>query len=261
MRHEAEFMLLARRSANTFDISEDYQLRAESFSPWKLIRCDGDTNFIEIGKDSKERLIQAERQRTSLEVFYNRNKIPDSALEPESEYVIDSEPKIIPLEDDNNPNNCHDFSNIDLPQPKTGEQLPSRVTEFKPSQPPINSFGPFPGAGGPPIPPPNMAPPMIPPFGGQPGLPPPDFGIPMPPPSGPPQQQFFPPNNGPPFPPHWNPNDGGGPRPPHPGPPPFVQQFPNQGPPPPRGMGVRPPRLPRNAQNTVCRHFAPNRKV
>jgi hypothetical protein len=257
MRHEAEFMLMARRSANTMDVSDDYLSRAESRGAWRLIPCDGDSNLIEFGKDSKERLIQEDRMRTTLETFYTRNQIPDTPQEPDTEVYLETEiSKVIPLEDDNNPNNIHDFSNIDLPQPKTGEQLPSRIPDFIAAQPPINNFGRMPSpqytSGGPPMGGPNFAgQSMIPPFSAQPLLPPPDqFGVRMP--SGPPPQQFFAPNNGPPF-QQWG-DGGSGPGPggpPMPHGPQFAPPFPGG-----RGMGSRPPRLPRNAQNTVCRHYA-----
>jgi len=256
MKHEAEFMLMARRCANNFDVSDDYQSRVQTFGEWKLIPCDNQSNLVENGKESKERLIQAERMRTVLESFYVRNQIPDSPQEPELELNIDSsDSKIIPLDDENNPNNVHDFSNIDLPQPKTGEHLPSRIPDFKPPSIPNNNFAripaPFPQTGDQPLLPgaPNFSgvPSMMPPFRG-PLMPPPDpFSVR---PSN--VQQFYSPNGGSPM-QRWP--DSGPPS--HP-PPHFAPPFPNQissgrGPGP---MGGRPPRLPRNAQNTVCRHFA-----
>ena len=255
MKHEAEFMLLAKRSANTFDVADDYLSRAETFSPWKLIPCDGDTNLVEVGKDSKERQIQAERMRTTLETFYLRHQIPENPSEPEPEiFVGEDQPKIIPLEDDNNPNNCHDFSNIELPQPKTGEILPPRLPDLsKAAQVPINAFAPrmpFVGpasnqgiriAGQTPFP------------SGQPLIP--AFAQNLDPFVAAPQQPFFPSNNGPPpFQQPWS--DNAGPPPPqHPGPPPqhFVPQQFGHGP---RMPVNNRPRMPRNPQNTVCRHFA-----
>lgn len=251
MKHEAEFMLMARRCANNFDVADDYQSRAQTFSLWKLIPCDSDSNMAN-GTESKERLIQAERMKTTLESFYTRSQIPDSPQEPELELNIDStELKTIPLEDDNNPNNVHDFSNIDLPQPKTGEHLPSRIPDFKSSSASVNNFNripgnipPYPPSGGQPLLPSGS---MMVPFGGQ-IIPPPD------PYSVRPNlvPQYFPPNGGP----HMQQWSESGP-PPHP-PPHFVPPFPNQIPQGRGGgpMGGRPPRLPRNAQNTVCRHFA-----
>jgi protein phosphatase 1 regulatory subunit 10 len=256
MRHEAE-MLMARRSHH-FDISDDYQSRVQTFSPWKLIPCDSQSNLIESGKESNEKFIQLERMKTTLESFYTRNQIPDSPQEPELELNLEIvETKTIPLEDENNPNNTHDFSNIDLPQPKTGEHLPSRIPDFKPPTAQMNNFtripGPFASSGGQPllpVAPPNFSgvPSMMPQFGG-PHMPAPDH-YPVRPSN---VQQFYPPSGGS-MQQQWSDSCP----PPHPPPPHFIPPFPNQIPQA-RGagpMGPRPPRLPRNAQNTVCRHFA-----
>lgn len=96
MKHEAQMLSEARKG------------RCFSYGPWKLIPIDLDPINcpVERGRDSKEKLIQTERMRTTLECFYFNNQIPDNPDDPDTnssfDLGLDSSEKlrIIPLEDD-----------------------------------------------------------------------------------------------------------------------------------------------------------------
>lgn len=100
MRHEGQLLMEAKK-------------RCITYTAWKLIPIYLDPqNVIERGCNSSQRSIQAEAMKLTLECFYIHNQIPDSAREPDLEFVEATEPKIIPLEDENNHEKVNDYSGI-----------------------------------------------------------------------------------------------------------------------------------------------------
>lgn len=71
---------------------------------------------------SKERDVQAEREKTCLNtIYFNRAMIPDSPLEPDVIAFQNIEPPIIPLFDiTGNTDAIHDYSNMPWPEAKNG---------------------------------------------------------------------------------------------------------------------------------------------
>ncbi|KAH9510744.1 Disabled 2-interacting protein [Dermatophagoides farinae] len=112
---ETERINVTRPSADMkrFDMKHEAQMMINVLPmlPWHLIPIDIDSSniLVERGKDSRERIIQMERMKTTLECFYFHNQLPDSADEPEhNAYELmsdlssqDMKMKIIPLEDEN----------------------------------------------------------------------------------------------------------------------------------------------------------------
>lgn len=94
----------------------------EEKTNWRpLIPVDGGGQIqVEHGKNSKERDIQAMRQKGTLQpLYFSKAMIPDSALEPDVETHTYLEPTIIPLEDvTGNQDNISDFRNMPWPEPK-----------------------------------------------------------------------------------------------------------------------------------------------
>ncbi|CAB3231162.1 unnamed protein product [Arctia plantaginis] len=94
----------------------------EEKTNWRpLIPVDGGGQIqVEHGKNSKEKDIQAMRQKGTLQpLYFSKAMIPDSALEPDAETHTYSEPTIIPLEDvTGNQDNISDFRNMPWPESK-----------------------------------------------------------------------------------------------------------------------------------------------
>lgn len=99
--------------------SNDVMEEKTSWKPLVLVDAEGQIK-VEYGKNSKERDIQAIRQKGTLQpLYFNKAMIPDSALEPEPETHPYSEPANIPLEDvTGNQDNVSDFRNMPWPEPK-----------------------------------------------------------------------------------------------------------------------------------------------
>lgn len=157
MKHEAQLMMEAKKD------------RCHNYHPWKLIPIDLEPTDIERGCNSKEKEIQAERQKTTLECFYLQNRIPDSAMEPDNTFYPDSlriDPVIIPLEDDSatgvdydittsSINTNYDYNpvfNIVDPNQQIGGYIPTNdsmqlpaSTSYNPNQ--NANFGPPAGSG------------------------------------------------------------------------------------------------------------------
>lgn len=103
------------RNISTDDVMEEK-------TSWKVlipIDLDGQVH-VDYGKNSKEKDIQAIRQKGTLQpLYFHKSMIPDSAIEPEPETHTYSEPLIIPLEDvTGNQDNVSDFRNMPWPDPK-----------------------------------------------------------------------------------------------------------------------------------------------
>ncbi|XP_032529561.2 serine/threonine-protein phosphatase 1 regulatory subunit 10-like [Danaus plexippus] len=94
----------------------------EERTSWRpLIPLDTDGQIqIEYGKNSKEKDIQAIRQKGTLQpLYFHKAMIPDSPHEPDVETHTYAEPTVIPLEDvTGNQDNISDFRNMPWPEPK-----------------------------------------------------------------------------------------------------------------------------------------------
>ncbi|XP_072936416.1 serine/threonine-protein phosphatase 1 regulatory subunit 10 [Epargyreus clarus] len=112
--HEREAFEKARNLIND-DIMEE----KTNWRPLILIDADGQIQ-VEHGKNSKEKDIQAVRQKGTLQpLYFHKAMIPDSPFEPDPETHIYSEPCIIPLDDiTGNQDNVSDFRNMPWPEPK-----------------------------------------------------------------------------------------------------------------------------------------------
>ncbi|CAK1549810.1 unnamed protein product [Leptosia nina] len=112
--HEREAFEKARNLIN-----DDVMEEKTSWKPLILIDVAGQTP-VEYGKNSKEKDIQAIRQKGTLQpLYFYKSMIPDSPLEPDPETHTYSEPNIIPLEDvTGNQDNISDFRNMPWPEPK-----------------------------------------------------------------------------------------------------------------------------------------------
>ncbi|XP_073941620.1 phosphatase 1 nuclear targeting subunit [Choristoneura fumiferana] len=98
---------------------DDLMEERTSWKPLIPIDTEGQVQ-VEYGKNSKEKDIQAIRQKGTLQpLYFHKSMIPDSALEPDTETHTYSEPTIIPLEDvTGNQDNTSDFRNMPWPEPK-----------------------------------------------------------------------------------------------------------------------------------------------
>lgn len=109
MKHEAQFMLEAKKCSD----------KSITYAPWKFIPIvlDSQNVPVERGCNSRERQIQADRMKTTLECFYIKDQIPDTPHEPDREFFADSNEQtlIIPLEDENMVDKMHDYSSIQSP--------------------------------------------------------------------------------------------------------------------------------------------------
>lgn len=185
--HEREAFQKARNLIND-DVMEEK-------TNWTMlipIDCDGQI-IVEYGKNSKEKELQAVRQKGTLQpLYFHKAMIPDSPFEADIETHTYIEPSIIPLEDiTGNQDNISDFRNMPWPEPKgTAPPTSSTNVNIPPMfQPPISQFPnnfpnpPF-GVPGFPVPPnipaewqngmpPHMVPSSMPPMGPPTGLLPP----------------------------------------------------------------------------------------
>ncbi|XP_059059268.1 serine/threonine-protein phosphatase 1 regulatory subunit 10 [Achroia grisella] len=172
--HEREAFQKGRNLSND-DVMEEKTI-------WRpLIPIDTEGQIqVEYGKNSKEKDIQAIRQKGTLQpLYFHKSMIPDSPFEPEPETHPYSEPTIIPLEDvTGNQDNVSDFRNMPWPEPKGNvppasttttvqSMFPTNMGQFPANFP--NGQFPVPGFQGPNlgpgewpngIPPHNMLPPM-----------------------------------------------------------------------------------------------------
>ncbi|XP_063617759.1 serine/threonine-protein phosphatase 1 regulatory subunit 10 [Cydia splendana] len=168
--------------------SEDVMGEKTSWKPLIPIDTKGQVH-VDHGKNSKEKDIQAIRQKGTLQpLYFHKSMIPDSPLEPDTETHTYSEPTTIPLEDvTGNQDTTSDFRNMPWPEPKGNAppvsssninmpaMFPSNMTQFPNGFPPT----PFPGAPGFQGPPgmgpgdwQNGVPPQMMPNGMPPGIPP-----------------------------------------------------------------------------------------
>lgn len=157
--HERESFQKAR-NLSTDDVMEE----RTAWRPLILIEAEGQI-AVEYGKLSKEKDIQAMKQKGTLQPLYlYKSMIPDSPYEPPVETHTYNEPTVIPLEDvTGNQDNVSDFRNMPWPDPK-GNAPPQAATMPMPQmfQPPIGQFpnafpSQFPGV------PPFQGPGMVPP--------------------------------------------------------------------------------------------------
>lgn len=96
-----------------------------------------------MGKESVERRVQADRERTVLKALYfTRASIPDSPAEPEFEHVPMADPKVVPMEDvTGNPDSVNDFRSMPWPEPK-GEASQAQQPPLQQQFAPFNNFPP-----------------------------------------------------------------------------------------------------------------------
>lgn len=109
---ERENFLISRKVG-----SEDTMVEQMEWQPLILV---DDVPELAAGTNSKEKDIQAEREKTCLKtIYFNRASIPDSPHEPDVITFQNVEPPIIPLEDvTGNPDATHDFTSMPWPDPK-----------------------------------------------------------------------------------------------------------------------------------------------
>ncbi|GAB6021910.1 hypothetical protein CHUAL_006073 [Chamberlinius hualienensis] len=87
---------------------------------WFLHFIDNLQSLIIPGCNSKEREIQKSREECVLqEIFFSKESLPETPHEPDPEHAEPEEPKIIPLEDENNPDAVMDYSMLEPPAPVT----------------------------------------------------------------------------------------------------------------------------------------------
>lgn len=118
--HEREAFQKGRNLSN-----DDVMEERTSWRPLIPIETEGQIQ-VEHGKNSKEKDIQAMRQKGTLQpLYFHKAMIPDSPLEPEPETHPYSEPTVIPLDDiTGNQDNVSDFRNMPWPEAK-GNAPPS----------------------------------------------------------------------------------------------------------------------------------------
>uniref|UniRef100_T1IJS3 Serine/threonine-protein phosphatase 1 regulatory subunit 10 n=1 Tax=Strigamia maritima TaxID=126957 RepID=T1IJS3_STRMM len=81
------------------------------------ILIDLPSQLVERGCNSEQINIQRDREQSVLqEIYFSRDSVPDTSHEPDPETVEATEPKIIPLEDENNPDAVIDYSVGEAPQ-------------------------------------------------------------------------------------------------------------------------------------------------
>ncbi|XP_065344831.1 serine/threonine-protein phosphatase 1 regulatory subunit 10-like isoform X2 [Cloeon dipterum] len=88
--------------------------------PWKLIKIDCSNPLAEPGKNSTEKLVQEEREKTVLQaIYFSPESIPDSPAEALLEEFSPAEPRTIPLDDvTGNLDNVKDWSYLPWIEPK-----------------------------------------------------------------------------------------------------------------------------------------------
>ncbi|XP_068620992.1 serine/threonine-protein phosphatase 1 regulatory subunit 10 [Battus philenor] len=158
--HEREAFQKGRNLSN-----DDVMEERTSWKPLILIDLDGQIQ-VEYGKNSKEKDIQAIRQKGTLQpLYFHKSMIPDSPFEPEIETHTYSEPIVIPLDDvTGNQDNISDFRNMPWPEPKGTAPPTSNTNMNVPTIFPSNmaQFPPnFPGAQFPGVPPGFQASPLV----------------------------------------------------------------------------------------------------
>lgn len=87
---------------------------------WKPMFIVDDVPQPPLGKDSKERKIQSDRELTCLRaIYFNRSMIPDSPAEPDMESYQQTDPTIIPMDDANgSPEGIKNFVGYAWPEPR-----------------------------------------------------------------------------------------------------------------------------------------------
>lgn len=134
--HERDAFQKGRNLSN-----DDVMEEKTGWKPLIPIDLDGQVH-VEHGKKSKEKDIQAIRQKGTLQpLYFHKSMIPDSPFEPEPETHPYTEPATIPLEDvTGNQDNVSDFRNMPWPEPK-GNAPPHANVAMPPMFPPnINQF-------------------------------------------------------------------------------------------------------------------------
>lgn len=119
---EREAFLISRKIGSAEDMMSEQ-------IPWQPLIEIEDVPPLEYGTQSKEREVQAEREKTCLKtIYFNRAMIPDSPIEPDNISFQNVEPPTIPLFDvTGNPDAVHDFTTMPWPEPKAS---PQQVTNF-----------------------------------------------------------------------------------------------------------------------------------
>lgn len=114
---EREAFLISRKIGS----AEDVMVEQMAWQP--LIQVE-DVPAYEYGSLSKEKTIQADREKTCLKtIYFNRSMIPDSPLEPDVITFQNVEPPTIPLFDvTGNPDAIHDFTSMPWPEAKGSPQ-------------------------------------------------------------------------------------------------------------------------------------------
>lgn len=116
---EREAFLISRKIGS----AEDTMVEQMAWQPLMLVE---DVPPFEAGALSKERQVQADREKTCLKtIYFNRSMIPDTALEPDVIAFQSAEAPTIPLYDvTGNPDAVHDFTSMPWPEAKTAPQQP-----------------------------------------------------------------------------------------------------------------------------------------
>lgn len=133
---EREAFLTARKLG-----SEDIMVEQMEWAP--LIEVI-DVAPIQHGATSKEKEIQADREKTVLKtIYFDRSSIPDSPAEPDLVAFPYVEPQIMPLYDvTGNPDAIHDFTNMPWPESK-GSPPPVNMNMTITDIMPFGNFNPF----------------------------------------------------------------------------------------------------------------------
>lgn len=131
--HERDAFQKGRNLSN-----DDVMEEKTNWRPLIPVDADGQVQ-VEHGKNSKEKDIQAIRQKGTLQpLYFSKSMIPDSAFEPDPETHPYTEPTIIPLDDvTGNQDNISDFRNMPWPEPK-GNAPPSSANMNVPNMFPPN---------------------------------------------------------------------------------------------------------------------------
>ncbi|XP_053607272.1 serine/threonine-protein phosphatase 1 regulatory subunit 10-like isoform X2 [Plodia interpunctella] len=130
--HEREAFQKGRNISN-----DDVMEEKTSWRPLIPIDTEGQLQ-VEYGKNSKEKEIQAIRQKGTLQpLYFHKSMIPDSPLEADPETHPYTEPTIIPLDDaTGNQDNISDFRNMPWPEPKGNAPPASSTMNIQPIFPP-----------------------------------------------------------------------------------------------------------------------------
>lgn len=144
---ERDAMMIGKK----FNPNDNMVEQMEWIKPYEI---DGDIPVHPMGSNSKEKLIQQEREKNTLKtIYFSVGMIPDSPAEPEFEHYVPSEPVSIPIDDvTGNPDTVNDFTGMAWPEAKLGggEDVialsAANENPFKPINNPFssNTFMPFP---------------------------------------------------------------------------------------------------------------------